>query len=243
MHLFQSLIAWALTDQRIVLINTKSHQQWEQNLIPKYELSVSRPFGVYSQSQPNFIPYRSSNLYKSSLFFLWRASSRGKSQGVFWKGQEHLEPSTSNKAKFRLYLHVHVLRLSPTTQGNIDLRLAGNTTIRIGRPVQQLVHQLPFAYTWTDQYLYITISNSQLSVYRADLDMTSHPVVDENTSPEPCRSHPTSPYQTRKRRDSWMHSPAGFHHPGRLYSCLAPIETKSFNSFPVRMTEGVLRGW
>lgn len=131
-----------------------------------------------------------------------------KVEAAFWKGQEQLENSNNDKAKLRLYLHILIFRMSPIAVSNIHLRLIGNTTMRIGCGVPQLVHQLPFAFTWTDKYLYLTVSSSQLRVYRADLEMASKPHADEAFSPGLFHPSASSPYRTTKRKDSWAKSSA-----------------------------------
>ncbi|KAL4786824.1 hypothetical protein BJX76DRAFT_354825 [Aspergillus varians] len=75
--------------------------------------------------------------------------------------------------------------------------------MRIGCSVPQLVHQLPFAFTWSDKYLYLTVSSSQLRLYRVDLEMISKPDAHGRYSSGSCRSSPSSPHQTMKRKESY----------------------------------------
>lgn len=86
------------------------------------------------------------------------------------KGAVVSTPTEYPKARLCLDLHVLVLQLSPTQPARSPPKLLGTTSCRLGRScARAFVPTLPFAFTWRQSDLYLTMSDSYLHVYRVIL--------------------------------------------------------------------------
>ncbi|KAF6814021.1 nacht and tpr domain protein [Colletotrichum sojae] len=74
------------------------------------------------------------------------------------------------KARVCMNLHVMILQLSSTSPSNSPPKMVSSANIELGCSVKTLVSTLPFAFTWTPSYLYVTMSHSTLRVYRVALN-------------------------------------------------------------------------
>lgn len=97
-----------------------------------------------------------------------------KVEAVYPQEQEGLDEPKSKKPKLHYYLHVLVLRLSSPNKPKIDPQLTGSATMQIGCSIPRISRQPPFAFTWTDKWLFLTVSSSTLRVYRTDLSMVTN---------------------------------------------------------------------
>lgn len=63
-------------------------------------------------------------------------------------------------------MHVMMLRLSSKKPMKIPPKMVASTSLRLGYDMKHHVQNLPFAFTWTTNDLFLTVSHSRLRVYR-----------------------------------------------------------------------------
>ncbi|KAH7364600.1 hypothetical protein BKA65DRAFT_141598 [Rhexocercosporidium sp. MPI-PUGE-AT-0058] len=94
------------------------------------------------------------------------------------------------KQRVCLYMHVIILKLSSKKPTKIPPKMVASTSLRLGYDMKHHVQNLPFAFTWTRNDLYLTVSHSRLRVYRIafprtvlgrqEISPSSTPEVDTN---------------------------------------------------------------
>lgn len=63
-------------------------------------------------------------------------------------------------------MHVIILRLSSKKPTKIPPKMVATTSLRLGCDMKPHVQNLPFAFTWTANEMYLTVSHARLRVYR-----------------------------------------------------------------------------
>ncbi|KAK8852333.1 vegetative incompatibility protein HET-E-1 [Apiospora arundinis] len=94
------------------------------------------------------------------------------------------------KPRLCITLHVMILQLSSTAPSHSLPKMVASTSVDLGCSAKTLVSTLPFAFTWTPSYLYVTMSDSTLRVFRVALDEWKH--VDQSQDPETPGAAPTA---------------------------------------------------
>ncbi|KAL5320545.1 hypothetical protein ACEPPN_011354 [Leptodophora sp. 'Broadleaf-Isolate-01'] len=77
------------------------------------------------------------------------------------------------KQRVCLYMHVMLLKLSSKKPTKIPPKMVASTSLRLGYDMKLHVQNLPFAFTWTRNDLYLTVSHSRLRVYRISFPGTA----------------------------------------------------------------------
>ncbi|KAK4158889.1 hypothetical protein QBC43DRAFT_362999 [Cladorrhinum sp. PSN259] len=161
-HQKHDLVIWPLTNTRLLFGDLKLQKCYEQRIKTPgskkaHPICVDLSFSPCGQQLRMAVIDAVAEITPEV-----KQSKRRKQQPAA------LDPSP--KPRMCLNFHVLILQLSASRPAMTEPKLVASTSCRLGcQDARSVVSTLPFAFTWTDSDLYMTVSDSHLRVYRVRL--------------------------------------------------------------------------